>query len=181
MIINSQSEPPASSIKNVTSPADRFMFWPTMVVIASLAVLGMMSISVSMMVLGMLIAIIPLSCTGLALVQLYQSVLNKRWRRAASLMIMPLFVAALVIAPFRFVYATNYVRDLIVFAFMVGQFDEELNKLPDDGKRYHQFDWSGFAGVNISLTYDETDTLPTTLRECRSVDHFIGHYYYCVW
>ncbi|WFU06282.1 hypothetical protein QA648_24525 (plasmid) [Rhizobium sp. CB3171] len=178
---NSAQSEQSGVIPRSPVPADRFVIWPTMVVIGALAILTMMSISSLMMAIAAFVAVVPLLCAGLALLRFFQSVLKRRWRGAASLAVVPLFLMALAYAPLKIVYATNYVGNLIAFATVVHQFDEELSKLPDDGKRYHQFDWGSFGGLNVSLTYDETDTLPTTLRECRSVDHFIGHYYYCLW
>ena len=69
--------------------------------------------------------------------------------------------------------------------------EAELATLPADTRRFHVFDWGGFAGTNEFVVYDETDGIGLPAEQRREpipqdqdvcdvpAKRIVGLYYFC--
>ena len=169
---------------------DHFTLWPLLIALGPPLLWGLVWTIVPLAFLGLALAIPVLGVVGLigATVTAHH-LLQRRWRRAVSTLIMPVYVALVPLAPS--IAIGPFVRLGVWAHFLAGyrQYEGELAKLPSP--RFQVFDWGGFAGTNLWLVYDEQDdiALPPAQRhhlipEYQDVcpgpaGRISGHYYFC--
>ena len=98
------------------------------------------------------------------------ALLRRRWRRLASMLVVPVLLIAALPAAF----ATDYVANWLTFTVNKGRYEAEAREAAKAGKRYWFWDWGGnvMIGFNRTLVWDARDdaTFPTAQRmESRGV------------
>jgi hypothetical protein len=182
-------DPAANTPPRPGEAGDHFLLWPLFVALGPPLLWGLVWAIVPLAFLGLALAVPFLGIATLATVILTGHHLQQRqWRRAVSMLVVPVYAALVALAPG--IAVGPFVR-LGVWAHFLAdhsRYEAELAKIPSP--RFRVFDWGGFAGTNLWLVYDEDDDIalpparrhhPTDYEDvCPGpAGHLSGHYYFC--
>jgi len=179
---------------DVARSSDRPLYWPSFVVfcfICALAVFGAWPEAVLFAIFGPVPALLVAVLT--ASIMFLVDLSKRRWRRAASLALLPTFFIALMLAPKAVIGSIGRIGIHTRFAMEFSSYEAALTALPNNGKRFRVFDWGGWGPYSSFVIFDESDNivLPPDkydwgdmagglAQQCAGrTMHLAGHYYLC--
>lgn len=172
--------------------ARSIVLWPslfTLGLLLTIGIIGAIDPVLLVFAAGLPLTVITILTVAVCIWMTCVEVSRRRFSRAASYAILPVAVLAAFLAPFSILSPFARLGARLRFELNRSSYEAEIARSPHPvGKRVAVFDWSGFAGNNNFLIYDESDALareevPENLQfmgRCayRSA-RYIGHYYFC--
>jgi hypothetical protein len=137
---------------------DRPLLWPLLVAIGVPLVAGI-PLAFEPMVTPLALAfVVWAACALAALLLTVLSLAQKRWRRADSAAILPLFIAASIVAWPSILGRLFHVGEYIRFLTVRHAYEAQVAALPSEGQpRFVRFKGRGFMLNPIEDVYDESD------------------------
>jgi len=171
--------PPGSEVA-----PDRFLIWPLIVTIGAPLVAG----SLISMAPALFLPILALwllvwsSGTLAALVVAGFALWKVRWRRAASMLVLPISIGIFAVELSLSIAMVNYFGDYIHFLIVRGSYEMQVAALPRGKEpRFLRFEWGGFLGNFVEVIYDEVDqlALPEGQQSAEWLDRARGGFGVC--
>lgn len=141
---------------------DRFLIWPLILTIGTPLIAGpleSMAMALLLPILALWLLVWSLG-TLAALIVAGFALWKARWRRAASMFVLPIGIGIFAIELPPSIVMVDRFGDYIHFLIVRGSYEMQVAALPRGKEpRFMRFEWGGFLGNFVEVIYDEADQL----------------------
>ena len=126
---------------------DRLVFWPLSIAVGMPLIVGLIygfAPVLTLLVVPLGILTLPFVALG-ALIVTFAHVRRRRWRKAASTVLLPIYISLIPLAPTIALGPFLWLGTWAHFWFAYPAYEAEIAALPADKPRFRVFDLGGFA------------------------------------